>query len=67
MKESQLRTKSKEFSLHIISVCDEIDGRKGRGVLVNQIIRSATSIGANIHEATVLPAKPISLINSILR
>ena len=50
MKESVMRTKAKEFSLHVISVCDMID-KKNRGALVNQIIRSATSIGANIHEA----------------
>ena len=51
MKESELRTRAKAFALHIIAVCDEIDTRKGRSVLVNQVIRSATSIGANIHEA----------------
>ena len=31
--------------------------RKGRGVLVNQIIRSATSVGANIHEANYASSK----------
>ena len=51
MKESILRVKAKEFSLHVITVCDEIGTRKNRGPLVNQIIRSSTSIGANIHEA----------------
>ena len=51
MKDSELRTRAKELALHIIAVCDEIDTRKGRGVIVNQIVRSATSIGANIHEA----------------
>lgn len=51
MKESALRTKAKEFSLHVIAVCDTIDTKKNRGALVNQIVRSATSIGANIHEA----------------
>ena len=51
MKNSALRTKAKEFSLHVIAVCDEIDTKKNRGALVNQIVRSATSIGANIHEA----------------
>ena len=51
MKDSELRTRAKTFALHIITVCDEIDTKKGRGVLVNQIIRSATSIGANIHES----------------
>jgi hypothetical protein len=51
MKDSELRTRAKALALHIIAVCDEVDTRKGRGVLVNQIVRSATSIGANIHEA----------------
>lgn len=52
MKDSELRTRAKALALRIIAVCDEIDTRKGRGVLVNQITRSATSIGANIHEAS---------------
>ena len=51
MKESELRTRSKSLALHIITVCDDVDTRKGRSVLVNQITKSATSIGANIHEA----------------
>ena len=58
MKESELRTRAKEFALHMIAVCDEIDTRKGRSVLVNQVIRSATSIGANIHEANYAHGKP---------
>ena len=57
MKESELRTRAKALALHIIAVCDELDTRKGRGVLVNQIIRSATSIGANIHEANYAASK----------
>lgn len=51
MKESELRTRAKALALHVIAVCDEVDTRKGRSVLVKQIIRSATSVGANIHEA----------------
>ena len=57
MKDSELRTRAKALALHIIAVCDEIDTKKGRGVLVNQIIRSATSIGANIHEANYASSK----------
>ena len=57
MKESELRTRAKAFALRIIAVCDEIDTRKGRSVLVNQVIRSATSIGANIHEANYASSK----------
>lgn len=51
MKESELRTRAKKFALDLLAVCDCVDTRKGRGVLVNQVTRSATSIGANIHEA----------------
>ena len=51
MKESLLRTKTKQFALQIIDVCDTIDASKGRDIMVKQIIRSATSIGANLHEA----------------
>lgn len=57
MKDSELRTRTKTLALHTISVCDAIDTRKGRGILVNQIIRSATSIGANIHEANYASSK----------
>ena len=57
MKDSELRTRTKSLALKIISVCDDIDTRKGRGVLVNQITRSATSIGANIHEANYASSK----------
>ena len=51
MKESEVRTRAKNLAIEIIAECDKIDFRKGRGILVNQIVRSATSIGANIHEA----------------
>ena len=57
MKDSELRTRAKNLALKVISVCDTIDTRKGRGVLANQITRSATSIGANIHEANYASSK----------
>ena len=57
MKDSELRTRAKTLALKIISICDSIDTKKGRGVLVNQITRSATSIGANIHEANYASSK----------
>ena len=53
MKDSELRARAKAFAIHSVSVCDGVDNRKGRGVLINQITRSATSIGANIHEANL--------------
>ena len=64
MKESVMRTKAKEFSLHVISVCDTIDAKKNRGPLVNQIVRSSTSIAANIHEAA-FGSSPADFINKL--
>ena len=37
-----------EFSISIVNLCDNI---KGKSAIVNQLLRSGTSIGANIHEA----------------
>ena len=48
---SILQEKSKDFALQIIKVCNEIKQRKRESVLTNQLIRSGTSIGANIREA----------------
>jgi len=48
---SPLLDKSKAFALQIIRVCNEIKSAKKETVLTNQLIRSGTSIGANIREA----------------
>lgn len=39
---------SMDFSVSIVNLCDSI---KGKSAIVNQLLRSGTSIGANIHEA----------------
>ena len=39
---------SMEFSISIVNLCDNI---KGKSAIVNLLLRSGTSIGANIHEA----------------
>ena len=51
MKESPLIIKSKEFALQIIRVCNYIKNNKKESILTNQLIRSGTSVGANIREA----------------
>ena len=48
---SILQEKSKDFALQIIKMCNEIKLSKRESVLTNQLIRSGTSIGANIREA----------------
>ena len=54
MADSKLRTLTIDFAVKVIQVCGEI---KGHSSLVNQLERSATSIGANIHEANYAHGK----------
>ncbi len=54
MAESKLRDLSIDFAAKIIKLCDTI---KGHYSLVNQLERSSTSIGANIHEANYAHGK----------
>lgn len=51
MADSLLITKSKSFALEIIKVCNIVKQSKKETVLTNQLIRSGTSVGANICEA----------------
>ena len=51
MSDSLLISKSKEFALQVIKVCNFVKQNKKESVLSNQLIRSGTSIGANIREA----------------
>jgi len=46
---------SMDFSVKIVNLCDSI---KGKSVLTNQLLRSATSIGANVHEANYAQSRP---------
>ena len=54
MNESKLRNLSVEFSIKIIKLCENM---KGHYSLTNQLERSGTSIGANIHEANYAHSK----------
>ena len=51
MGESVLRNKAKELAKNIVVLCREIKQNSKESVLTNQLLRSGTSIGANIHEA----------------
>ena len=51
MADSILRDKSKEFAKQIVILCRDIKQSTRESVLTNQLLRSGTSIGANIHEA----------------
>ena len=39
---------SMQFAVDVVNLCESL---KGKSVLTNQLLRSGTSIGANIHEA----------------
>ena len=45
---NQLREDSVEFAILVSDTCDDI---KGCSVFINQLLRSSSSIGANLHEA----------------
>ena len=51
MSESILREKAKEFAKNVVFITREIKSNNKESVLTNQLLRSGTSIGANIHEA----------------
>ena len=51
MSDSILREKARSFAKDIAYLCREIQAERKETVLVNQLLRSATSIGANLHEA----------------
>ena len=51
MADSILRDQSKNFAKQIVILCRDIKQNHHDSVLTNQLLRSGTSIGANIHEA----------------
>lgn len=57
MKENLLIDLSKRFAVDIVNLCTDIRENKKSNVLLNQLLRSGTSIGANIHEANYASSK----------
>lgn len=57
MKENKLVELSKQFAVDIVNMCTEIKEKRKGNVLLNQLLRSGTSIGANIHEANYAASK----------
>lgn len=51
MADSILRDKAKAFAKKIVFLCREMKSNHRESVLINQLLRSSTSIGANLHEA----------------
>ena len=53
MKKNIIREKSADFGVRIVELARYLKKNKAEAVLINQILRSGTSVSANIHEATV--------------
>ena len=51
MKENILIDKSVDFASRIIKLCKYLEEKQKEHIISKQIIRSGTSIGANINEA----------------
>ena len=45
---------SMQFAIDIVNLCESL---KGKSILTKQLLRSGTSIGANIHEANYASSK----------
>lgn len=54
--ENIILNKSIDFSIDIISYCEILE-EKRKYVIANQLLKSGTSIGANIHEAQNVESK----------
>ena len=52
-----LVSSSKTFAVAIIDLCERIKENKKGFAITNQLLRSGTSIGANIHEANYASSK----------
>ncbi len=51
MADSIMLDKAKDFTVDIVNLCKEVKANHRESVLTNQLLRSGTSIGANIHES----------------
>jgi len=56
-KPSVLREKSYSFALRVVRVCRHLSEEKREFVLSKQVLRSGTSIGANVAEANQAQSK----------
>ena len=61
-KENLIVTLSFEFALSIIEFAEELEGQR-KYVIANQILKSGTSIGANVREAQNAESKADLFIN----
>lgn len=57
MKENILVDLSRQFAVDTVNLCTTLKEQKKSSILLNQLLRCGTSIGANIHEANYASSK----------
>lgn len=63
MKENKLVEISKQFAVDVVVICADIKENTKNNVLINQLLRSGASIGANVHEANYAASRAGLSIN----
>ena len=58
MPNRDMRDESRKFAVSIVEICRVIKERKKEAVLVNQLLRAGTSIGANLFESKYAQSTP---------
>lgn len=51
MTPDELKARTKQFALRVMRVCEMLPKSRSGNVIANQLIRSATSVGANYRSA----------------
>ena len=51
MSRAELQNRTKQFGIRAIKLCDALPKTRSANVIANQLIRSATSVGANYRAA----------------
>lgn len=57
MSNSIMLDKSKDFAVDVVNVCKKIRQNHKEVIMTNQLLRCATSIGANVHESKYAQSK----------
>ncbi len=58
MKENVIKDKSFNFAVHVVNLYKELAYNKKEYVMSRQLLKSGTSIGANVREAEFAQSKP---------
>ncbi|MEI8075822.1 MAG: four helix bundle protein [Bacteroidota bacterium] len=65
-KKGPLHTKSYQFAIDIVRLCQQLNAVKKEYILTKQILRSGTAIGALIREAEFASSRPDFIYKLIL-